>query len=242
MHTPASLPPLPPTPLIDVRPASEPEIIRSFMMFGGKKKTHVISIGDPSGVHYSYDLDQAALLQLWNGEFLNVTEMWYERGEPQVAASMGATIRLTGKVPFGIVKDKSAPLADTLNDRTEFLYKGYSLDANGYPTFAYAYKNVTIKDSFKPLPSGRGMSHAVSIAPDAIGAPLSDALLIRLGEGAVISEVSENVFAIDDQRYYIQFAPTGKLKPFIRTVGNKKELVVQLAAVSTAEITYSLLW
>ncbi|HMG88478.1 MAG TPA: DUF1080 domain-containing protein, partial [Chryseolinea sp.] len=164
MHTPASLPPLPPTPLIDVAPTAGPELVRSFMMHEGKKKTHVISVGDPAGVHYSYDLNQGALLRVWRGQFLNVTEMWYERGEPQISTSMGAAVIFKGKAPLGIVADEKTPLPDTLNDRSDLLYKGYSLDASGYPTFSYLFKNITMKDSFVPFDGTRGIKHTVSIS------------------------------------------------------------------------------
>jgi hypothetical protein len=208
------------------------------MMHDGKKKTHVISVGDPSGINYSYDLDQATLLQVWRGDFLNVTEMWYERGEPQVASSMGAAISFKGKSVIGIVTDNKAPLPDTLNDRTDLLYKGYSLDGNGYPTFNYTYKTITLKDSFVPLPMARGINHVISLS----NTPSSGTLLIRLGEGKEITEVSENIYALDDQRYYIKFIPSGNSKPFIRTVADKKELVISVSAGSSSQITYSLLW
>ena len=237
MHTPASLPPLPPTPLIDVTPTSGPELVRSFMMHEGKKKTHVISVGDPTGVNYSYDLNQGTILQVWRGEFLNVTEMWYERGEPQTATSMGATVKFTDKVNVGIVSEQNAPLPDTLINPKDLLYKGYSLDAAGYPTFSYLYKNVTLKDSFIPLDGARGIRRSFSFS----NAPATGVLLLRLAEGRDIKEVSDNVFAVDDQRYYVQITTSGTNKPFLRSIGNKKELVVAVNG-NSSQITYSLLW
>jgi hypothetical protein len=237
LHTPSSLPPLPPTPLIDVAPMAGPELLRSFMMHEGKKKTHVISVGDPTGVHYSYDLNQGSLLRVWRGDFLNVTEMWYERGEPQVSTSMGAAVIFKGKAQLALVADEKAPLPDTLNDRADLLYKGYSLDASGYPTFSYLYKNVTIKDSFVPYNGIRGIKHTVGVS----NAPSSGMLLVRLGEGNTIKEVSDRVFAVDDQDYYIQVDP-GTAKPFLRTIGGKQELVVAIKGSAPSQITYSLLW
>jgi len=236
LHTAASLPPLPPTPLIDVSPSREPEIIRSFMVHLGRKKTHVMSVGDPSGIHYAYDLNQAGILQVWKGDFLNVTEMWYERGEPQVAAAMGAAIVLKGQAPLAIVADNKSPLPDTLNDRTELLYKGYTLDEPRYPKFTYRYKDISFEDSLIPLASGQGITRTISI----LNMPSASTLFLRMGEGRVIAKVSDNVFAIDEQRYYIEFPPSGKLKPLIRSIGNKKELLVEVS--SPAVIKYNLMW
>ncbi len=238
MHTASSLPPLPPTPLIDVQPGRDPEIVRSFMEHHGKKKTHVISVGDQSGAHYSYDLNQAGMLQMWRGDFLNTTEMWYERGEPQVATSMGAAVILNGKPPIAIVADSKSPLPDSLRSGAELMYKGYTLNARRLPTFEYAYGDVTFEDSFIPLADGQGLTRTIAIPK----MPASGAVFIRMGEGSVIEEVSENVFAVDDQRYYVQFFPAGKLKPQIRTNGNKKELVVEVKTPFPVVIKYNLLW
>ena len=241
MHTTASLPPVPPTPLISVMPLDEPEIVRSFMQFNGKKKTHVISVGDPTGIHYSYDLKQQGLLHVWKGEFLNTTDMWYERGEPQVATSMGATLMLNGKAPVAIVTDIKGALPDTLNDRTDLLYKGYTLKAKSagskYPEFRYQYKDVVVDDELIPLSNGQGLTRTLTLSK----LPSSGTLVIRLGEGQTIKEVADNVYAIDDQRYFIQYVPVGKLKPVIRDNGSKRELVLELTSPMPV-VSYNLLW
>ena len=82
------------------------------------------------------------------------------------------------------------------------MYKGYSLDASGYPTFSYLYKNVTVKDSLVPLDGTRGIKRTLSVS----NVPSTGTFLLRLGEGNTIKQVSENVFAVDDQHYYIQIA------------------------------------
>jgi len=236
MHTASSLPPLPPTPLIDVIPGREPERVRSFMEHGGKKKTHVISIGDPAGVHYSYDLKQAALLQVWKGEFLNATDMWYERGEPQVATAMGSTLVLPGVSPLALLANSAAPLPDTLDDIKDLLYKGYTLNASRYPTFQYQYKDVTFTDAFTPTADGKGLTRTITVT----GKPSSGTLMLRLGEGTTITSVTDAVYAVDDQRYYISFAPGGKNKPEITSTKSGKALLWPISNPST--LTYTLYW
>src|SRR5690606_39702282 len=57
-------------------------VLRSFMdLPGGHRVTHAISIGSNQGLHYTYDLDHGALVQMWRGEFLNATPMWHQRGD-----------------------------------------------------------------------------------------------------------------------------------------------------------------
>ncbi len=237
LHTPNSLPPLPPTPLIAVKPQQQPEIIRSFMEHLGKKKTHVISIGDPSAIHYAYDLNQAGIIKTWKGDFLDVTEMWHERGEPQTAQPMGAALTLKGKAPLALLADVNGPLPDTLDDRTELIYKGYTLNTGGYPVFSYHFKYIIFEDSFVPASDRRGLTRSINIPK----MPATETLLVRMGEGSQITEVSENVFSIDG-RYYVQFLPSGKLKPAIRSTGEQKELLVEVKTPFPVVIKYNLLW
>jgi len=235
LHLESSLPAIPPTPLINVSAGLEPELIRSFMYYKGKKKTHVISIGDPAGIHYAYDLDQAALLQSWRGDFLNVTEMWYERGEPQVASPMGAPVMLSGKCPLALVADNQAALPDTLNDRKDLIYKGYRLDEKRYPKFKYQYGSITLEDSFQPDANGLARTLTVSQFPQ------GQVAIVRFAEGTRIREVSENLYAVDEA-YYVRVPATGKTKPSIRVNGNKKELVLEWGAPLSTSLTYSLIW
>jgi Domain of Unknown Function (DUF1080) len=235
MSTAASLPPLPPTPLIDVKSASHPELIRSFMEHGGKKKTHVISVGDPSHVNYAYDLKQAGILEVWKGDFLNATDMWYERGEPQVATAMGAPLLLPGRCALAFVAEAGTVLPDTLDDVKELVYKGYYLDGTRAPVFQYAYKGLGFEDAIRPL-SGQGITRTLTFS----GRP-GETLLLRLGEGLQITQVSDNVYAVDDQRYYIKINPVGKIKPAIRTSGTHKELVLDVTNISSP-VSYTLYW
>jgi hypothetical protein len=65
---------------IIITPEGTNYLLRSFLNFNNKKRTHVISVGSPQQVNYSYDLKQGALLQVWNGPFVDATEMWEQRG------------------------------------------------------------------------------------------------------------------------------------------------------------------
>ncbi len=237
LHASGSMPKAAPTPLIAINPkSSSPELIRSFAEHNGVKKTHVVSVGDGSGVHYMYDIHQAALLQTWRGEFLNVTEMWHERGEPQVASPLGAAVLQAGRCPLALVTNTNA-LPDTLDYNKDLLYKNLTLDEMGYPTFTYQYKDVIFNDALKPNASNHGLSRTISLQQ----LPKNEVLIIRLGEGNSIQEVGENTYVVDNC-FYIQYIPTGKIKPVIRTSENKTELVLEYNAKLGATIQYNLIW
>jgi hypothetical protein len=236
LHVPASLPKALPPPAITVKANSNPELVRSFAMFNNQKKTHVISVGDAGGLHYMYDLNQAALLKTWQGEFLDVTQMWYERGEPQIASPLGAAILQTGRSPLALLNNEKEALPDSLNDRKDLTYKSMTLDTKGYPTFRYQYKGLQFDDALKPN-SSQGITRTLSLT----NVPTTEKLVIRLGEGTNITEVSENIYGVDN-RYYIRYIPAGKTKPVIHTNGNKKELVLDYHSKLGSTISYDIIW
>ncbi len=233
LHTPSSVPSESPAPLITALTRDEPELLRSFMVHNGRKKTHVISVGDPKGINYAYDLDQGALLTVWRGEFLNVTEMWHERGEPQVASPLGAAITLTATPIVSFSQTQTAALPDSLDYIHDFIYKGYTLNSNRIPVFQYQYKNVSMTDMIQPMPNQQGISHSVSIG----GLTPSQMLYVRLAKGKMIEKVAERVYAIDNQ-HFIQLPP--KVKPEIRNSADAMELVIPVKTSSTIE--FSLIW
>src|SRR5690606_13954751 len=48
---------------IIVEAEAEPYVLRSYLLFKGGKRTHVISVGNPNHTNYSYDLKQGSILQ-----------------------------------------------------------------------------------------------------------------------------------------------------------------------------------
>ena len=237
LHESTSLPEPPAEPLIAVQPGREPELIRSFMMHEGKKKTHVISIGYPGGMNVAYDLNQAALLQTWKGAFLNATDMWYERGEPQTAAPLGAAIVLPGRSALALLDAPSAPLPDTLNDRTEIVYKGYTLDAGRNPQFAYTLKGLAFTDQFTQDMTGQSLVRTLRWA----AVPTGKTLMLRLAVAPTITPLGNNAYTIGDQQHYLQLLSTGNAKPEIRESGGKKELLLKLEP-GTLQTQYSIIW
>ncbi len=223
LHNPSSLPEAT-SPLITVKTQKEPEIIRSFMLHKNKKLTHVISVGDPTQVNYSYNLLQGALLQVWKTDFLNVTDMWYQRGEPQIATPMGSTIVLDGNCP---IYDKT----NATDSISGYQYKGYTLTESRLPVYSYAYKEMFIKDMISPFEQGRGLNRTISLT----GKGMEDAM-IRIAQAKTIMRVGKGLYAIDNQSYYIQVSPA--LLPKIETYNNQQVLLLP----ASKEITYQIIW
>jgi hypothetical protein len=224
LHAPASLPERAPDPLINIRSEREPSIIRSFMIHKNKKLTHVISVGDPAQVHYSYDLLQGAMLYVWKGDYLNATDMWYERGEPQTSSPMGATITLAGTCPI-FEKNNST---DSI---TGYKYKGYNLDQQRYPTFSYEYKNVKIEDKISPFENGKGLNRIINAEGDG-----KKDLMLRIAQGKSIKLIGNGLYSIDDQSYFIQV--NAAENPLIETHNGQQVLL----GSAQKKLSYQLIW
>lgn len=221
LHAPASMPDKTPAPLIAVKAESGPEMIRSFMNHNNKKLTHVVSVGDPTQVHYAYDLMQGGILQAWKGDFLNTTDMWHERGEPQTASPLGAPIVLAGNCP---VYDKTS----TKDSIADYQYKGYTL-SSGLPTFAYSYKTLSIKDRIQP--EGKGLKRSISVSGEG-----KEKTMIRIAQASSITPLGKGLYSIGNQAYFVQLAPDiyPKIENFLG------QQVLLLPAGET--IQYQLIW
>lgn len=224
LHAPASMPERAPEPLIAVKAQANAEIIRSFMNHQGKKLTHVLSVGDPSQIHYAYDLMQGGLLQVWKGEFLNTTDMWYERGEPQTATALGAPVLLAGNAP---VYDKTLK-KDSIAD---YQYKGYTLNGNGQPAFKYGYKNLSITDEPVPAEQGRGIKRTLSISGEG-----REKTMFRIAQGKSITPVGGGLYNIGNGSYFVQISPA--LFPRIETYLDQQVLLLP----GSESILYTIIW
>ena len=221
----SSLPVPPPKPYLGVDPENGPEMIRSFVLYQdeAQKRTHVLSVGNPAGWHYTIDLSRGALLQAWRGPFADVTEMWYQRGEPQLLCPAGLTIPISGKSSYAMLKDNAAwPDSANLN------YLGYRIDADGVPVLRYAFGNTTLTDQLTA--DAKGLTRTIAAEG---GAPSGMYALLAAGDN--ITMVEKGLYRVDD-RYYVRLDKNAR--PMQRNSAGKQELLLPL----DGNVTYSLFW
>jgi hypothetical protein len=225
LHSLSSVPEPDPMPTMSVNASGKAELLRSFIQHEDekKKRTHCLSVGLPEGVNYTIDLNRGSLLQFWKGLFANVTEMWYDRGEPQILHPMGAANTTKGQVDWAILTDRNAAWPDSLN---ELVYKGYRLNAAGIPTVMYRHGAIDISDEI--VPENGGLTRTVSgNVPNGY---------VRAVSGKNISPVEKGLYEVNGQSYYVRIDP--KSKPIVRTVNGQQELLLPL----NGTVRYSLIW
>jgi hypothetical protein len=226
LHALSSLPEPEPKPFIAVEPTTQVEMVRSFVLLPNEnnKRTHCISVGSPTGWNYTMDLNRGALLQAWRGRFADVSEMWYERGEPQLLFPEGLRVPISGKSSFAALANEQATWPDSSN----IDYRGYDIVAGGYPSFKYAAGQALIHERLVAGKNGIVRSFHTE-------GNVNGGLYAMLAGGSRINEIEKGLYQVDD-RYYVQTDP--KSKTLIRKSGENQELVLLIAQGSS----YTIFW
>ncbi|WP_420148765.1 hypothetical protein [Spirosoma sp.] len=240
LHASASLPEPDPVAVVSVNPdysdAQNPvQRIRSFVQMPGEKtkRTHSMSVGSPAGVHYTADLNQMALLQVWKGDFANTTEMWYERGEPQLLTPLGATVYLPAQTPIAILTNDATAWPDSVGENM-LQYKGLTIDKKGVPTTSYVLAGATVTDAVRA--EGNSLVRTLTLSGSPQGTPYC-----RIAAGSSIEEVGKGVYAVNDRSYYVRFDPKAKVK--LRESNGKQELLLPVDVKNNAgSVQYSIVF
>jgi hypothetical protein len=206
-------------------------VLRSFMDIPGMRVVHAVSVGSPEGLHYTYDMDNSSLVQVWRGGFLDATPMWHERGDG--SSRPRGSKQIFGKPELSIAKltSSNAPWkTDTTG--TGFRPKGYELDDKDRPVFRYFIYGLQVTDAVQVLENRQGISREISVAN-----PSND-LFVRLAAGKTIDDMGNGLYLLDDKSYYLKIDNADGEKAFVRNAGDKKELLISIKS----KIKYSILF
>jgi hypothetical protein len=208
---------------------------RGFLLHQGRKRTHVIAVGEPGGANYARDLDKGALLQIWRGDFLETTPMWHGRGETQLALPQGSVIAFAAKPTLAFLADQQAAWPDS---NAAYTNRGYDVSPAGRPVFKYNLGAASVREALEPADNGRQFSHTFSIQ----AGPATPDLWCRLAEGTDITPLGKGWYAVNDKQYFIQVS--GKAKALVRTTaqGTRELLLPVKASPQGAQVRYSIVW
>lgn len=209
----------------------KPYILRSYLNYGDKKLTHIISAGYPNQVNYSYNLKQGSLLQVWRGHFLDVTDMWHERGEPQLAKPLGAVTILSGAPALAVLTSNDAAWPDSVAF-DDFHNMGYVLDANRFATYEYEVNGTHVFDNIA-TPQATGLTRTFTVT----GAPAN--LYCRVAAAGKIQKLDNGLYAVDDKAYYVQLSADAKAT--VRQTASGWELLLPVGT-GASSVSYSLIW
>ena len=112
-------------------------VFRSFtdLIKNGKKLkriVHGVNVGSPSHLHYTYNLDNGSIVQIWKGEFLDTSPMWDDRGDGSSKAR-GAILSFNDAATL-IGTENKDQIEESIPEKDNFKTLGYDLDENDLPT------------------------------------------------------------------------------------------------------------
>ncbi|GAB3011413.1 3-keto-disaccharide hydrolase [Spirosoma pulveris] len=214
----------------------EPIMQRGFVNHHGIKHTHTISVGEPGAVNYTVDLQKGQFLQIWRGDFLETTPMWYGRGETQLSVPIGSVIELSGKPSLAMLANQNAAWPDS---NTTYTNLGYDVDKNGRPVFKYTLGSASVRESFAAEDNGRKLAHSFTVTPGAAG---NGEIWCLVAEGADIQQLPNGLYGVNDKQYFVELP--GNEKPVIRsTARNTKELLLPIkSTANNGTANYSIIW
>jgi hypothetical protein len=224
---------------VTVEPTDRVLLQRGFVPFEPRKRLYAASIGTPAGVHYAYDFETGALLRAWRGHFIDTTEMWENRGEPQLAKPDGPALTFNAK-PF-VALIESATNGDW-PDEPEPLWssQGYVLEADGQPVFLSTLADLAIRDRIAPASDGRALTRTVTIK----GKLPSWSTWLLLAEADTITPQPDGGgWIVGDRAWYIDWPADAARHPVVRSVNGKQQLAVPITSAALEQpITYSIVW
>jgi hypothetical protein len=208
---------------------------RGFMEHQGRKRTHVIAVGEPGGANYAFDLSKGALLEIWRGGFLETTPMWHGRGETQLALPRGSVTAFAAQPSLAFLADQQAAWPDS---NAAYNNQGYDVSKTGRPVFKYALGGAHVRESLEPEDNGRKLTHSFAVTPGAE----TRTIWCRLAAGTDITRLDNGLYSVNGKQYFIQLS--GKEKPVIRTTAQQtQELLLPVkTGGKAAQVKYSIVW
>jgi hypothetical protein len=215
-----------------IEPKDEIIAQRTFIMHKDIKKAFSISVGSPIGIHYAFDLSKGSLLMAWDGQFLDATPMWDSRGESQLVEPNRFHMSSHGGYEFAYLEKEDSNWP-SIDDEVGFKQLGYEFNQDGVPVFLSQIKGTSITNLFMPS-SQRKVERHIEVSSD-------KEIWHKLAEGEQIEALPNNTYIINDESYYIEVSANNKLKPIIRNVNGKEELIVKIPS-GKQKINYSIIW
>lgn len=217
-----------PQPMI-VEATQKPELVRSFLQYRDTVKTHAISVGDPKNVHYTFDLNHAALIKAWKGLFADAYGMWHERGESQLLQLGNFAIEPEDGLPVAFLENEDDRWP---YNNSAYRFSKYTIDENGYPVFHYKYDNLLFEDRIVPSADSLGLVRSITVS-----GKTDKKTWYRIAAGDPVIQLGDGSYNIGGDFYLkIENAKGAKVR-------SGKELVAPLLENNQrTTIQYSIIW
>ena len=210
---------------IELVPADRPIIYRNFIEGAGPR---AIAVGFPDKVHVAWDADQMRLALVWRGAFIDAGKHWTGRGQgfqsplgdgvftPDAAPSIAVLGSPESSWP--VAAQRGQP-AGGQGDGVRF--RGYSLDAQGRPTFNWSNGGMRISETIEPVVEGGKtmVRRTIRLA----GRPAAGEVFFRVAVASKVDEGDSEWLRIDDT-WRVRVSGAGVGPAASRTADGKTEV------------------
>ena len=241
LHAPGSVStPKEPEPIV-VTVAKRPVLQRGFMHHRGTKRTHTTAVGLPANLNFAVDIQNASLILAWGGEFVDVTNMWHNRGGEQTAQPLGSALELSAKPTFARLSGASGAWPDSVSFDEPYLQtKGYSLDTLGMPVFHYQLDGTLIDDYLREGNGERGLTREILCTYTDTS---EDPVYCLLAEGERIEHLPDGSYGVDDKEYYLIVDDSEVVHLRQRSNNGKEQLLAAMVPhQGKASLQYTIVW
>ncbi len=146
----------------ELKPAEEKRVIvfRTFLEGAG---TQAVAVGTPAGLHAAFDAFEVHWALAWRGRFVDAQSNWEERPMKPIKPLGTDVQRLSPHMPLAQLGAAGAPWPTAFGRQAEYSFKGYSLAADGLPTFRYTVAGMSVEDTLRPSADGTALQRRVVV-------------------------------------------------------------------------------
>ena len=209
---------------IELVPTDQTIVYRNFIEGAGPR---AIAVGFPDNVHVAWDADQLRLALVWRGAFIDAGKHWTGRGQgfqsplgdgvftPDAAPSVA--VLASPESPWPVAKPDQP--AGGQGDGVRF--RGYSLDAQGRPTFNWSNGGMRISEKIEPVVEGGKtmVRRTLRLA----GRPAAGETFFRVAFASTVDEGDSGWLRIDDT-WRVRVSGAGVGPAASRTADGKTEV------------------
>jgi hypothetical protein len=213
-----------------------------FVPFEGSRRLYACVVGTPAGVHYAYDFDTGALLQVWRGAFADLSGMWDGPGHEQTVRPAAPVTVVSGRPLLAFFPDRlfARPAAWPRSAEPLFVSHGYDLEPDGGPVFRSSLESLTLRDRLIPSRDGHGLLRRIELSGRL--SPWETWLL--LAEAKTIEPTSDcKGWRAAEPSWEIRWPENSPVQPVVRKETAGAQLVLRLAPEHLAHpIEFELQW
>jgi len=222
--------------LID--PEDKPIVMHGFMQMPDRVHPHSAAVGFPEDVHFGIDLNNGSLMKMWKGDFLDVSSMWVGRGGGNLSLNEKAALTFSGAPAMAFLDSRDTAWPDSLQENVSFDMHNYRFADENQLMIKYQMNEIIFEDHLVPHNDGKELMRTIRITES----ESANNLYLRIAEGDSISELPNGLFQINDKAYLINLGENIKSESWIRSSGDRVELLVPVNSTENTEISYSFVW